>query len=69
MTDLLGHKSWNRSRKCKRINCCTRPRWTRGAVRLREERQWDRDYFEEAAPETPEWVERGIAYARRRIGT
>lgn len=40
MANLLGHKAWNRTKKCKRINCCNRPRWERSAQRMRETRAW-----------------------------
>lgn len=43
MSKLLGKLAWNRSRKCKHVNCCTRPRWSYGSQRLREGRQWGRD--------------------------
>jgi hypothetical protein len=67
MARLLGREAWNRSRLCKRINCCNRPRWTYGSVRLREERQWEDDYWTETEPDTPEWVERSYEYIRGRI--
>ena len=67
MANLLGHRAWNRSKKCKRVNCCTRPRRSRSGQRLREEREWKGDTFEEDAPEYPEWIDRVIRYVEERI--
>lgn len=66
MADLLGKRAWNRSRLCKRINCCNRPRRTHSGQRLREERQWDQDWFEENAPDYPEYIDRVIYYMKAR---
>jgi hypothetical protein len=64
MADLLGHKAWNRTVKCKRVNCCNRPRWTKGAQRFREERQWMGDYEDEVAVQAGE-DDRPIGYVER----
>lgn len=66
MANLLGHKAWNRTKKCKRVNCCNRPRWSQSAQRLREERQWRKDWFEEQAPDHPEYIDRIIGYLKAR---
>lgn len=65
---MLGHKAWNRSAKCKRVNCCTRPRHSKGGQRLREERRWSQDEFNETEPGIPEWVELSIKFMEERIG-
>jgi hypothetical protein len=66
MANLLGHKAWNRTKSCKRIGCCTRPRRTSSGQRLSEERQWGDDWFEETAPDYPEWIDRVANYMKAR---
>ncbi len=68
MANLLGHKAWNRTKKCKRINCCNRPRRSHSGQRLNEKRQWGQDWIEETSPETPDWVERYAAFQSARWG-
>lgn len=67
MANLLGHKAWNRTKKCKRVNCCNRPRWSQHAQRLREDKQWQHEWFEETAPDYPEWIDRYVAYQNTRL--
>lgn len=44
------------------------PKYSRTAQRLREHRQWSRDWFTESASEHDEWVDLSIAYAYARMG-
>lgn len=68
MADMLGSKAWQRSKKCKRVNCCTRPRRSKAAMRTYEATTWHDDAFQEDAPEVPEWITRYIEFAERRYG-
>jgi hypothetical protein len=62
MANLLGHKAWNRPRKCKRVGCCVRPRWTKSAQRHAEKRQWQQDWEEDThAPHADVSLIRGKA--------
>lgn len=47
---------------------CGDTRYGRTAQRLREKRQWDKDYFEEQAPEVPDWLELYAAFQAARWG-
>lgn len=67
MANLLGHKAWNRTKKCKRVNCCNRPRWSQHAQRLREDKQWQHEWFEETAPDYPEWIDLRYGYVIARL--
>lgn len=68
MTRMLGALTRPlRMKKCQRYGCCWEPpNGTKGGLRLREERDWGRDWFEETAPDVPEWVELTIRYAEER---
>lgn len=69
MANLLGKNTWGRrSSYARSVDAKASPYRTNSGQRLREKKQWNKDWFQETAPNYPEWISLIVDFMYERNG-